>query len=132
MTQVRKIPTSADIYLEIDGAKVAVVQSYKAVATRSSRQIEAFGQEEPVATIRGQNRYELELTRLYATDEAIRDGVNLYELDNFNLVICKPDRNVIYSGCQWHQLEESGEVGGFILEKVKIAASRRVETAKNA
>ena len=28
---IRKIPTSADIYLEVDGVKVAVVQSYRAV-----------------------------------------------------------------------------------------------------
>ena len=59
---IRKIPTSADIYLEVDGVRVAVVQSYRAVTTRKSRAVEAFGQEEPVATVRGASRYVLELS----------------------------------------------------------------------
>ena len=83
-----KIPTSADIYLEVNGVRVAVVQSYKVTATRS----------------------------------------NFAELDNFSLVVCKPDRNVIYSGCQWSRLEESAEVGGNVMEKVTIEAARRTET----
>ena len=47
-------PTSADIYLELDGKKVAVVQSYTAKATKSSQPVEAFGESEPVATLNGQ------------------------------------------------------------------------------
>ena len=42
-------PTSADIWLELDGRKVAVVQSYTCKTTRSSYCVEAFGEEEPVA-----------------------------------------------------------------------------------
>ena len=34
--KVAGFPTSSDIYLEIDGKKVAVVQSYSAKSTRSS------------------------------------------------------------------------------------------------
>ena len=52
-TTTRKIPTSADIYLEINGTRVAVVQSYQVTAKQTSQTIEAFGQAEPVATIRG-------------------------------------------------------------------------------
>ena len=69
-------PTSSDIYLEVDGTKVAVVQSYTAKAAKTSRAVEAFGEEEPVATVPGQINHVLELTRLYATDEAIRDGIH--------------------------------------------------------
>ena len=64
----RMIPTSADIYLEINGVRVAVVQSYSVTTTRSSKVIEAFGQEEPVATIAGANQYVIELSRLYAPE----------------------------------------------------------------
>ena len=42
-------PMSSDIYLEVNGKKVAVVQSYTVLATRTSREIEAFGENEPVA-----------------------------------------------------------------------------------
>ena len=56
------LPLSSDIYLEVDGKKVAVVQSYTTRATRTSREIEAFGENEPVATIAGANKYTLELS----------------------------------------------------------------------
>ena len=87
-------PTSSDIYLEVDGKKVAVVQSYSARTSKTSQTVEAFGEDEPVATIPGQRTHVLELTRLYATDEAIRDGINFHDLEDFNLVICKPDRKI--------------------------------------
>lgn len=64
-----KIPTSADIYLEVNGVRVAVVQSYKVTATRSSKAIYAFGQEAPVATIRGQGQYRLELNQSNVSKE---------------------------------------------------------------
>ena len=127
-TTTRKIPTSADIYLEINGTRVAVVQSYQVTAKRTSQTVEAFGQEEPVATIRGQTQYALSLSRLYATDEALRDGISFMDLDDFTLVICKPDRKVIYSGCQWSSLSEHAEVGGMVMEEVQITATRRYET----
>ena len=120
-------PTSADIYLEVDGRKVAVVQSYTAKASKSSRSVEAFGESEPVATIAGQRRYVLELTRLYATDDAVSDGINFYDLSGFSLVICKPDRKVIYSGCQWSGIEEEGQLNAMVAEKLMVVAARRIE-----
>ena len=121
-------PTSSDIYLEVDGTRVAVVQSYTAKATKTSSAIEAFGEAQPVATVPGQERHVVELTRLYATDEAIRDGIDFYALNGFSLVICKPDRKVIYSDCQWSTIQETGTLGDMVLEKVTLVASRRIET----
>ena len=109
------LPLSSDIYLEVDGKKVAVVQSYTTRATRTSREIEAFGENEPVATIAGANKYTLELSRLYATDEAIGDGINFYELNDFSLVICKPDKRIIYSQCRWSSIEEAGKLGDLVI-----------------
>ena len=120
-------PTSSDIYLEADGARVAVVQSYAAKTTKSSTAVEAFGESEPVATSPGQAAHMIELSRLYATDQAIRDGLNFYEMKDFSLVICKPDRKVIYSDCQWSSIQESASIGSMVLEKVSLVASRRIE-----
>ena len=120
-------PTSSDIYLEVNGVKVAVVQSYTAQSTKSSQTVEAFGEAEPVATISGQPKHVLELTRLYATDEAIRDGIDFYHLEDFSLVICKPDRKVIYSGCQWSAIQEEGTLGAMVMEKVTVTAAKRLE-----
>lgn len=124
---VTGFPTSCDIYLELDGRKVAVVQSYTAKATKTSQVVEAFGESEPVATINGQNKYVLELTRLYATDDAISDGIDFYAMRDFSLVICKPDRRVIYSGCNWSAIAEEGKLGAMVAEKVSVLARKRIE-----
>jgi len=121
-------PTSSDIYLEVDGVKVAVVQSYSARAVKTSTTVEAFGEAEPVATVAGQTTHGGHWPRLYATDEAIRDGIDFYSLDGFSLVICKPDRKIIYSDCQWSSISETGTLGNMVLEKVGIVAAKRLET----
>lgn len=126
--EVKRFPTSSDIYLELDGRKVAVVQSYTARATKSSQSVEAFGESEPVATIEGQKKYTLELTRLYATDDAVSDGINFYDLRDFSLVICKPDRKIIYSGCEWSTIHEEGQLNAMVAEKITVVASKRIET----
>lgn len=124
---IKGFPTSNDIYLEVDGVKVAVVQSYVAKASKTSSAVEAFGEEQPVATVPGQTMHQLELQRLYATDEAIRDGINFHALNGFSLVICKPDRRIIYSDCQWSSISETGALGAMVVEKVTILAAKRIE-----
>ena len=126
--EVKGFPTSSDIYLELDGKKVAVVQSYTAKAKKTSLNVEAFGESEPVATIAGQKTYTLELTRLYATDDAIADGINFYNLTDFSLVICKPDRKIIYSGCEWSDIREEGQLNAMVAEKITVVAAKRIET----
>jgi hypothetical protein len=125
---MKGFPTSSDIYLELDGRKIAVVQSYSAKVTKTSKSVEAFGESEPVATIEGQKKYTLELTRLYATDDAVSDGINFYDLRDFSLVICKPDRKVIYSGCEWSAIQEEGQLNAMVAEKVTVVAAKRIET----
>ncbi len=46
-------PTSRDIYLEVNGRKLAVVEGYKAHSARESHYVEAFGSAEPVGTVPG-------------------------------------------------------------------------------
>ena len=128
--EMKGFPTSADIYLELDGKKVAVVQGYTAKASKSSKNVEAFGESEPVATIEGQRKYTLELTRLYATDDAVSDGINFYDLRDFSLVICKPDRKIIYSGCEWSAIQEEGQLNAMVAEKITVVASKRIEIGR--
>ena len=122
-------PTSSDIWLELDGQKVAVVQSYNCKTTRSSLTVEAFGEDEPVATVQGPQNYVIQLTRLYATDQAIADKLDFYSLKNFSLVICKPDRKVIYSDCQWSDIQEDAQLGRMVVEKLTLVAKSRMEVA---
>lgn len=120
-------PTSSDIYLEANGKKIAVVQSYKAVSAKSEKLIEAFGESEPIAALTGRTSYKIMLTRLYATDDAISDGIDFHTLSDFSLVIVKPDKRIAYTGCRWSSIEEEGSIGDTIAEKVSIIAAKRVE-----
>lgn len=125
---VSGFPTSSDIYLEADGKKIAVVQGYRAVSKRSEKIVEAFGEAEPVAAVAAQRTYRVELTRLYATDDAVSDGINFHTLSDFSLVIVKPDRRIVYTGCEWSEIAETGELSELVAEKVTLSARHRVET----
>lgn len=122
------LPESSDIYLECNGKKVAVVQSYHTLAKKTERTVEAFGEREPVATIVGQPSYTIELTRLYVTDDAVSDGIRFHDLTDFSLVIVKPGRRVVYTDCNWSQISENGDVGDLVAEKIVLHAAHRVET----
>ncbi len=128
MTGSVGFPTSSDIYIEVDSKKVAVVQSYNTKAGKSSVAVEAFGEHEPVATVSGQTTHTLELSRLYATADAVSDGIDFYGMENFSLVICKPDRKIVYSDCQWSNIQEVANLGAMVLEKITVVAAKRIET----
>lgn len=118
------IPTSADIYIEVNGRKIAAAQSYKVKSSRESKYIEAFGSQEPVGTVGGRVQHGIELSRvcLYQTE-----GIDFYDLSGFNLVVVRPDCKIIYSGCEWADITQSASVGDVILEKVSLVASRRMK-----
>ena len=80
-----------------------------------------------MATVAGPVKHVLELSRLYATDNAIRDGIDFYSLEDFSLVICKPDRRIIYSNCQWSAISEDAGLGNMVMEKVTVVAAKRIE-----
>ena len=64
----------------------------------------------------------------WATEEAVSDGINFYDLQDFSLVICKPDRKIIYSGCQWSAIQEDGQLNAMVAEHVTLVAAKRIET----
>ena len=122
-------PTGSDISIEVNGQRLAVAQSYKARTAKESRYVEAFGSREPVGAVDGRVKHLLELTRVHVTGTALRDKVDFYSLSDFNVVVAKPDRRVIYSGCQWTEISEAASAGDLLFETVTIAASRRMEVA---
>ncbi len=121
-------PSSRDIYLELDGKKLAAVQSYSVKAVRQTKLISAFGESQPVGVAVGAASYHISITRLYALSETICDGIDLAAVDGFSLVVVKPDRRIVYSGCRWCETEESCKLGENALENVDIIALSRTET----
>ena len=122
-------PTGSDISIEVNGQRLAVAQSYRVRTSKESRYVEAFGSREPVGAVDGRVKHLLELTRVCVTGAALRERVDFYALTDFNVVIAKPDRRVIYSGCQWTEISEAASAGDLLFETVTIAASRRMEVA---
>ena len=122
------IPTSDDIYFRIiqDGVskKVAVIESYDASKKKDVKTQDAFGEKESVATYGSKTGYELKITRAYATDEAITDGIYLDELEDFDFVIEKPDRTETYSGCNWSEVSESGKLKDKVVENMSFIAAK--------
>lgn len=121
-------PTSQDIYIEVNGQKLAVVESYKVQSSQNSRYIEAFGESEPIGTVSGRIKHVVTLSRVYMYyDGESSSSINFYGLHNFNLVIVKPDRRIIYSSCEWSNIKESASLNDTILEDVEIIAAKRME-----
>ena len=96
-------PTSSDIYLEQDGEKVAAVQSYMAT--------------------KGDDGYQIRLSMVYMIDVKRP----LYSLDNFSLVIEKPGKIIVYTGCHWKSITEEGTMDSMICENADIIAESREE-----
>ena len=119
------IPTSNDIYIEVNGRRLAVAQSYRAKTSRDSKYVEAFGSAEPVGTVGGRIQHLLQLSRVHISG----DAVDFHAISGFNVVIVKPDRKIIYSGCEWSAIDETLSVGGVVLESVSIVAAKRMELA---
>lgn len=119
-------PTSRDIYLEVNGKKLAVVESYHARTSQESRYVEAFGEEEPVGTVGGRKKHTIELSRVVMTGGGA-EQIDLYSLAAFNLVIVRPDKRIVYSGCEWLELEESAALNDTVVERASIVAAKRME-----
>ena len=120
-------PSSKDIYFEIEGRKVAIVQSYNTSYQRDDKQIDAFGESESVGYTFGKRNHTIKIKKAYIDNAAYKDGFNFYTLDNFSFVIIKPDRRIVYTGCSIQNVEEDGGLNEVIAENITIRATSRRE-----
>lgn len=120
------IPTSKDIFIEVDGEKVAVVESYKAKSTRESSSIKEFGNSDAVFTISGNSVHTIELKRVYFVSSD-KEMLDFYNLDNFTVVIVKPNKRILYTGCQWTSITEGVAIDEPCIETIFVTSARRLE-----
>jgi hypothetical protein len=120
-------PTSKDIYLEVNGKKLAIVEGYKVHSVKESRYIEAFGESEPISCIDGKVKHYIELSKVYVSNKILKDNISFYNLKDFNLVIVKPGKKIIYSGCEWSEITEVATLNNTVLNGVSLIASKRME-----
>lgn len=111
-----------EVYLEVDGERVAIIDSYTEQITQQSRVITAWGEQEPVGTVPGRVQYALTLHTVRPAD-----GINLYTLTEFNLIAARAGARIIYSGCRWKSIVSSGGVGNLTSLKMELVAAGRTE-----
>ena len=89
--------------------------------------MEVLGESEPTAEQFGRTRYTLELSRVFACDSLGDPPVNFHDLSDFNLVVVKPDRRIVYTHCQWSSIMESAGINDTLMEQVTLTAGKRME-----
>lgn len=122
------ITTSNDIYFELDGKRIAGVQSYSTKYTNDVKTVDAFGQDVPIGYIRGKKAYSLDLTKVYLEDTAIADGIDFYSLSDgdFNLVVIKNGKRIVYKNCIVSSITEDGSLNDKVQERMSLIALNRV------
>lgn len=125
-----KIMTSDDIFLEINGKRIAGVESYNTRFTNDVKLHDAFGQRTPIGYSFGSEKHTIDVSRMYLEDTAISDGIDFYNLSAFdwNMVIVKGTKRTVYKTCVISDISEDGTLKDRVAEKVTIMAlSRSVE-----
>lgn len=122
------IPTSDDIYIRIiaDGVskRVAAIQSIKPNKNKETKTLEAFGEKEALGTYGSKTTYDLTLSRAYVTKEGLKDGIYLDELENFDVIIEKPDCTEKYLMCNWNSIDEDMGLKEKVVENMKVTAAK--------
>jgi hypothetical protein len=122
-----QFPTSKNVTFEVDSQTVAVVQSYNVSYAKQDKEVDAFGTDEPIGFTEGKKSYTIHITRAYIDDKAVADGISFYTISNFEFVINKPDRKIVYGGCSITGIDESANLNDIIAENITIRATNRRE-----
>ncbi len=123
-----KITTSDDIYFEVNGKKVAGVESYSTKYTNDAKTVDVFGQSIPIGYTLGSRKYTIDISRVYLEDTAVADGIDFYNLSEygFNMVIIKNGVRTVYKGCVITDISEDGSLKDKVGEKISLIALDRV------
>lgn len=123
-----KIMTSDDIFFEVNGRRVAGVESYSTRYTNDVKMVDAFGQSTPIGYTLGSRKYTIDIGRVYLEDTAIADGIDFYNLTDFdfNFVVVKGGKRTVYKNCIISDIAEDGTLKDKVAEKITLAALDRV------
>lgn len=123
-----KIMTSDDIYFELNGKRVAGVESYSTKYTNDVKTVDAFGQSTPIGYTIGSKKHSIDISRVYLEDTAIADGIDFYTLSDygFNFVVVKGGVRTVYKDCVISDISEDGALKDKVAEKITLMALDRV------
>ena len=113
--------------IEINGEKVGSVEKYKEQVYRKNVVIEAIGEDEPVANLYGKIRYCIELSKIYIYTLLMGGEEDIKNISDFELTVGTKDKKIIYSGCEWLEINRNIGLDAYAYESVKISATHRRE-----
>ena len=118
------LPKKQQIWVEVNGERLATAQSLKCTSVKNRKAVYAFGQAEPVAWLERPTVYRVELSRLACT--AKTSQMTLHKLSGFHLVTVQDGVPVVYTGCEWEELEEAQSTAEPIwMERAVLLAAQR-------
>ncbi len=119
--------TAKDIYIEINGLKVASAKNYRLQITKEAFNINCFDMKYPLTTITGNTYFNIELTKLVILDPLNTDLLDFFNLHNFNLVIVKPYSYTIFTNCNWTSITENTPINSPIIQSICLTSPKRIK-----
>lgn len=118
--------SSKNVYIEINGIRLATANNYTIKISRECIPIESFDSNSPVTYLNGKISYIIELSTLSFTDSTIASPIDLFNLSDFNIAFFHPTYQTIFSGCNWINISEVTSCDKPIIKSVSIVASHRI------
>ena len=114
-----------DISVWINGEEIGAVKGWSSVSQRELYEVQAMEEQEPKALLPYGERHRVTLDRLSSAAPG-----ELRALSDFRITLKEKGRNVLFSGCEWQELEEEmGLSGPAVIRAVLTARSREEEDA---
>lgn len=114
--------TTKDIVLEINNKKVAAAKDYDLKTISDNNYIEAFGEDQPIAIVKGKTIYQINFLKMFIFD----NDIDIFNLDDFNLKFSLNNKSILYEGCHWNSIKNFNDKNS-IFESVSIIATKRIE-----
>ena len=114
-----------DISVWINGEEIGAVKGWSSVSQRELYEVQAMEEQEPKALLPYGEHHRVTLDRLSSAVPG-----ELRALSDFRITLKEKGRNVLFSGCEWQELEEEmGLSGPAVIRAVLTARSREEEDA---
>lgn len=114
-----------DIYIEINGVRVAGVKNYRVNITRDVYKIYSFKELQPVKIIPLSTSFNIELSKISLLEHITKS--DFLNLSNFNLIIAKPKVHLIFSDCNWTFFSETIDSDNSVIKSLSLVSTKRIK-----
>ena len=116
---------SKDIYIEINGIKVAAIKDFRVTIKKENYNITSISQSNPINTLPFKTTYIIELSKISLLD--IDDVTNIFNLKDFNLIIKKGNNQTIFAHCNWTSISESISINSSLIHSLSLVSTKKLD-----